>query len=125
MKKSFLAFLDRIAEDRLKRIERLDRSVDEHPFIYIIGISMILLLVLSFGLGFIISKEYPKVDINNPSSIPMTSIDRLVVDSNTGIVYIQVPARYGAGMTPYLGEHGCPCRYVDGKIIELYEEKEE
>lgn len=103
----------------------LKESIDEHPFMYIIGISTILLLIMAGGLRITVSNQYPKVDINNPSAIPMKSIDRLVVDSNTGIVYIQTPADYVPMYTPYLGEHGHPCKYVEGKIIELYEDKEE
>lgn len=47
--------------------------------------------------------------------------DALVYDVNTRIVYYQFSGGYQGYMSPYLGENGCPCQYVDGKITEIKE----
>lgn len=45
----------------------------------------------------------------------------LVYDVNTRIVYYQFSGGYKGYMSPYLGENGHACQYVDGKITEIKE----
>ncbi len=54
----------------------------------------------------------------------------LVADSKTGIVYIDNIIRTGADdnfkftdrwhiYTPYYGKNGRPCKFIDGKVVEV------
>ena len=51
----------------------------------------------------------------------------LITDRKTGIVYIEneikIPGEYGSHYyqiyTPYYGRNGKPCRFVDGKVVEV------
>ena len=48
----------------------------------------------------------------------------LVTDSKTGIVYIDNEFDYEGGWpahvyTPYYGKNGKPCKFVDGKVVEV------
>lgn len=52
----------------------------------------------------------------------------LVVDEKTGIVYIDNAIKTGEAngfherwhiYTPYLGKSGNPCKFIDGKVVEL------
>lgn len=51
----------------------------------------------------------------------------LVTDKKTGIVYIEneikIPGEYGSHYyqiyTPYYGINGKPCKFVDGKVVEI------
>lgn len=48
----------------------------------------------------------------------------LVADSKTGVVYIDNEFDYEGGFpahvyTPYYGRNGKPCRFVDGKVVEV------
>lgn len=64
-----------------------------------------------------------KIDDSFFEEIPDT--EGLVYDTNTGIVYylFKQPQSFGnkgyGFMSPYLGEDGYPCKYVDGEIVEL------
>lgn len=51
----------------------------------------------------------------------------LITDQKTGIVYIEneikIPGEYGSHYyqiyTPYYGRNGKPCKFVDGKVVEV------
>lgn len=48
----------------------------------------------------------------------------LVTDNKTGIVYIDNEFWDDSGTrfhvyTPYYGRHGKPCKFVDGKVVEV------
>lgn len=51
----------------------------------------------------------------------------LITDRKTGIVYIEneikIPGEYGSHYyqiyTPYYGRNGKPCKFVDGKVVEV------
>lgn len=64
-----------------------------------------------------------KIDDSFLEEIP--GAEELAYDTNTGIVYylFKQPQSFGnkgyGFMSPYLGENGHPCKYVDGEIIEL------
>lgn len=48
----------------------------------------------------------------------------LVTDSKTGIVYIDNKFDYQGGLpahvyTPYYGKNGRPCKFIDGRVVEI------
>ena len=73
--------------------------------------------------------ESPDVEVSpTVDSVQMEYSDfDLVTDQKTGIVYIEneiiIPGEYGSHYyqiyTPYYGKNGKPCRFVDGRVVEI------
>lgn len=62
---------------------------------------------------------------NSERLVTVPDADDLAYDVNTRIVYYVFEGGYKGYMSPYLGEHGNPCWYTDGKIVEIPEQEEE
>lgn len=87
--------------------------------IFAIIISSLVFLILHInGIEIKTEKEETiKTKIIHLSKDPLTSI---IVDDDTCIVYI----KYNKGISPYLGEHGRPCKLDNqGKIQEITAEE--
>ena len=70
-------------------------------------------------------------DVEVAPTVGMVSMEYsdfdLIVDQKTNMVYIdntiRIPSEYGASYnhvyTPYYGRSGKPCKFVDGKVVEV------
>lgn len=75
---------------------------------------------------FLTGCEEPDVEVTpSVETVQMEYSDfNLVTDSKTGIVYIDNEFDYEGGWpahvyTPYYGKNGNPCKFTDGKVVEI------
>lgn len=73
--------------------------------------------------------EYESITVEPTiNSVQMEYSDfELITDQKTGIVYIKneikIPGEYGSHYyqiyTPYYGRSGKPCKFIDGRVVEV------
>lgn len=93
--------------------------------ILLLGMSVMMLFGIS-GCGDNVG-DYPKLKSAHLHQINLENREDLYYDDETGIVYFLFNLGYGQNskgyMSPYYSKNGKLCKYENGQIMEITEEK--